>query len=124
MHRNQLKTSHLPSKMEQTDLSTKQILLRGIIVFISQLDLRKDIVLEKADREVYQGIYFKNKKIGYVKSQFTLEDNGTLAVDQQADMRLNIANTTHPIKLDLQAKVDTIGQLQTFTFSFHLIRNK
>ncbi len=105
--------------MEQTDFSTKQILLRGVIVFISQLDLRKDIALEKADREGYQGIYFKNKKIGYVKSQFTPEENGNLAIDQQANMRLNIANTIHPIKLKLQARLNNIGQLQTFIFSFH-----
>ncbi len=120
--------------MIQTDFSKKQLCLRGIIVviwivlmglllerdvFITQLDLRKDIALEKAAREMYQGIYFKNQKIGYVKNQFTPRDDGTLAIDQQAHMRLNIAGGTYPIDIHLQARVNNIGQLQDFTFAFH-----
>ena len=114
--------------------SIKQYCFRGVIftvwliliglllerdVLISQLDMRQEMAMEKAEREEYQTIYFQNKKIGYVKNQYTPQADGTLAVRQQANMQLNISGAIHPIDLNLQALLDNTGRLQDFVFSFH-----
>lgn len=120
--------------MSRTTLSIKQYCFRGVIftawliliglllqrdVLISQLDLRQEMAMEKAEREEYQSIYFKNKKMGYVKNHYTPQADGTLAISQQAHMQLNISGQTHPIDLKLQAYVNNTGRLQDFVFSFH-----
>lgn len=92
-------------------------------VLIDRIDRRELQALEKADREEFQSIYFKNKKIGYVKSTYTSRDTGTddsfaLLVDQVAHMRLNILETIHPIDLHLQATLNKESRLQDFKLSF------
>ena len=87
-------------------------------VFIQRIDIRELQALEKAEREEFQGIYFKNKKIGYVKTTFTPGNDHSLLVEQEGYMVLNIMKTSHPIDLHLIATLDEGMRLSRFSLSF------
>jgi hypothetical protein len=93
-------------------------LLLGRDVFIKTVDSREASVLDQAEREDYQGIYFKDKKIGYVENIYRANEDRTLTVEQQARMTLNVAGSSNNIHLRLKALVKSDGRLQDFTFSF------
>ncbi len=86
--------------------------------FIRTIDIREAAALDRARRIEYQGIYFNNKKIGYVENQFTPGEENRLVVRQKAFMNLNIAGQIHPISLDLEALLDQQDKLKQFAFDF------
>lgn len=86
--------------------------------FIMTLDTREAIALERAERVEFQGIYFKEKKIGYVENQFIPADGNKLLIKQRAFMRLNISNQSHQIELNLQALLSSDDKLEQFEFEF------
>ena len=45
--------------------------------------------------------------------------DGTVTIDQQAQMTLNVAGRSNPIDLHLRAMLEQSGKLKNFTFSFH-----
>lgn len=98
------------------------LLLLGLLlrrdVFIGTIDPGETSAIEKAEREEYQGIYFQDKKIGFVANVYFPHEDRTLTVDQQARMTLNVAGTSHPIDLRLKALLGADGRLRDFTFSF------
>ncbi len=85
--------------------------------FITPLDSREAVALERDARTEYQGIYFKNNKIGYVETQY-VPGNDSIQIEQQAYMRLNISGDTHPIDLKLSATLNSDNTLRQFNFHF------
>jgi hypothetical protein len=85
--------------------------------FIKPLDSREAIALERDARTEFQGIYFKNSKIGYVETQY-LPGDETIQIEQKAFMRLNISGDTHPIDLRLSATLNQDNTLKLFDFDF------
>jgi hypothetical protein len=98
------------------------LLLFGLLlrrdVFIKTVDSREASVLDQAEREDYQGIYFKDRKIGYVENIYQAHEDRTLTVNQRARMTLNVAGGSNTIYLHLKALIKSDGRLQDFTFSF------
>jgi len=87
-------------------------------VLIETIDTREIQVLDNAERQEFQGIYFKNKKIGYVKSSYTSNDDHSFQVEQKGYMVLNILETSHPVDLHLNATLNSNSRLKNFSLSF------
>jgi len=98
------------------------LVLVGLLVqrefFITTVTPGEQQMLEQAAREEYQGIYFRDQKIGYVINQYQPGDQQTMRLDQKAHMNLNVAGTVHTIDLNLQAVLHADSTLQSFTFTF------
>jgi len=109
------------NRIVKTVLFCTWVLLFGLLLqrdyFIESLDTREAVALERAERTEFQGIYFKNKKIGYVQNQY-IPSGDALEISQKAYMRLNISDQVHPINLDLQARLSAKNTLETFHFNF------
>ncbi len=86
--------------------------------FVRTISSRETAVLEQARHTAYQGIYFKDRKIGYVQHHSIPADDDTVAVSQRAVMDLTISGQSHPIDLDLRATVDQSSRLLDFHFNF------
>jgi hypothetical protein len=86
--------------------------------FVRTINSRESAVLEQARHTVYQGIYFKDQKIGYAQHHSIPAGDSTMTVSQRAVMDLTISGQSHPIDLDLRATVDQGSRLQDFHFSF------
>jgi len=87
-------------------------------IFIATLDPGESATLQQAQREEYQGIYFQDKKIGFVASTFEGHEDRTVTMTQKAKMNLNVAGSQHLIDLRLTAKLAADNRLQNFTLSF------
>jgi len=85
--------------------------------FIEPLDSREAVALERDARTEFQGIYFKNSKIGHVETAY-IPKYDTLLVTQMALMNLNISGEAHPLELSLSATLRSDSTLKDFTFSF------
>lgn len=98
------------------------LILLGLLVkrdiLIQKIDFREVQALDRADREEFQGIYFQDKKIGYVQSTYTVNDDHSLNIEQKGYMVLNILETSHPINLHLTATLDKESRLKHFSLSF------
>ncbi len=88
-------------------------------VLIDRVDIRETQALERATRQEFQGIYFHNRKIGYVRSSYSFNDDSSYRIDQKGFMVLNILDTRQPVTFSLVANLDENNHLQTFTISFH-----
>jgi Transglutaminase-like superfamily len=88
-------------------------------VFISTINPRESAAIEQAEREDYQGIYFKGQKIGYVADIYRPQKDRTVSIEQRAQMTLNVMGQRNPVDLHLKAMLDENGRLKNFTFSFH-----
>ncbi len=85
--------------------------------FLKTLEIKEAAALSRAEKTNYQGIYFRNKKIGYVENQF-LPDDEKINIRQTAFLKLNISGQEHPFNLDLDALVTGQNRLERFTFRF------
>ncbi len=85
--------------------------------FIEPLDNREALALERDALTEFQGIYFKNSKIGYVETRY-LPDNDSVRIEQQAFMHLNISGQIHSIELHLSAVLNADSTLRSFDFDF------
>ncbi|MEE4165224.1 MAG: transglutaminase domain-containing protein, partial [Desulfocapsaceae bacterium] len=85
--------------------------------FIEPLDAQEALALARDAATEFQGIYFKNSKIGYVQTQYQPGDD-SLRIEQQAVMHLTISGETQPIDLNLSAVVAADNTLQSFDFNF------
>jgi Transglutaminase-like superfamily len=88
-------------------------------VFIDTLSTRETLALQEAEGEEYQAVYFRDKKIGFAVSRFSLDREGRQRLQQEATMHLNIAGATQPLFLRLQATVNADNSLHDFDFSFY-----
>ena len=86
--------------------------------FVTTVTPGEQQLLEQAAREEYQGIYFRDQKIGYVINQYQPGEGKTIQIDQKAHMNLNVAETMHKIDLHLQAVLNADSTLESFIFDF------
>jgi len=84
---------------------------------VKTLDTREAIALERDKRLEFQGIFFDNKKIGYVENHF-LPEAESQRIIQKAVMRLNIAAQSHLVELQLDAVLRPDNTLKHFDFGF------
>lgn len=94
------------------------ILLLRRDLFISTVAPGEAEVRQQAEQEEYQGVYFRDQKIGYVVNHYTPGEKNSLKVDQRAHMNLKVGETIQRIDLHLQAELRSDNTLQSFVFSF------
>ena len=87
-------------------------------VFIPELDTDVTTALAKAREESFYGVWFQDKRIGYVENRIREAGKGVFSLDQRAHLRLNILNQTQQIEMHLKANLDKGQRVQDFTFSF------
>lgn len=87
-------------------------------VFIDTISIKEHHILQQAESEEYQSIYFKNDKIGHVLNRYTAGPDSTWLIEQSARMKLRVAGTVQDIELDLLATLTEDNTLKNFTFSF------
>lgn len=97
------------------------VLLLGFLftrdLFIPDISNREINLLQKAQQERFYGIWFDNRRIGYVAEKLEPVDNG-YSLNQEARLLLNVLETTQPINMDVQAQLSDGLVLKKFTFSF------
>ncbi len=84
--------------------------------FIEALDLREARVVRQGREESFMGVYFREERIGYVKSRLYPLGPETLALSQEAFLRLNILDENHPIRMHVNAELTSGMLLKNFTF--------
>jgi hypothetical protein len=87
-------------------------------IFIGTVNLQETEILRQAESEEYQGIYFRESKIGYVISHYKVGLDKKQSIEQEAVMNLNIAQAVQTITLNLKATLFAGHYLQDFEFSF------
>ncbi len=87
-------------------------------IFIGTVNLQETEILRQAESEEYQGIYFRESKIGYVISHYKVGLDKKQLIEQEAVMNLNIAQAVQTITLRLKATLFAGHYLQDFEFSF------
>ena len=87
-------------------------------VFIGTINLQETETLRQAESEEYQGIYFRESKIGYVITRYKVGSDKKQLIEQEAVMNLNIAQAVQTITLRLRATLFAGHYLQDFEFSF------
>lgn len=87
-------------------------------VFIDTVSIEEQQILQQAESEEYQSIYFKNDKIGHVLNRYSAGPDSTWLLEQSARMKLRVAGTVQDIELDLFATLTKGNALKSFTFSF------
>ncbi len=109
-------------RLVKTGIVVLWIVLLALLIkrdlFISSFTPEELTMLDRADREEYQSIYFKGSKIGYVINSYSAEDSGRVKIDQQALMRINVSEMVQQIEMQLSAALGTDGKLDTFSFNF------
>ena len=98
------------------------LLLFGLLLkrdlFVPRLNQREAEILAVSSEESWLGVYFANKRIGYVRSRLRPDDaHDGLRLEQTAFLRLNILNETHPVRLELAASLSRASLLRDFSFS-------
>ncbi len=86
--------------------------------FVEQLDLREARVLQRGREESFLGVYFRDERIGFVKNRLRETGLGTLELEQNAELLLNILNDTHPVRMAVTAHLSPELLLRDFSFSF------
>lgn len=86
-------------------------------LLVRRVDSREVNLLQEARESNWYGIWFKNKRIGYVKEHLQPDGNDFI-LTQQAQMTINILQEKQPISMDLHARLDSHSTLREFHFSF------
>ena len=86
-------------------------------VLVPSLAVREADVLSRGREESFVGVYFQNRRIGYVKSRLQPQDNKGFRLRQDALLRLNILGEEHPVRMQVVAELSPTALLQAFTFS-------
>jgi len=92
-------------------------LLGGRDLFISKIDRQEATALRKARQEHYYGVWFQDRRIGYVSEHLNPEGRDII-IRQKAHLLLNVLNSTQPIDMRLNARLDNHLVLKTFHFQF------
>ncbi len=87
-------------------------------VFLETVDIRESSIIEQAESEEYQSVYFKREKIGYVMQRYTRQAADVIKLSQEAQLNLNVAGSVQEIHLNLLATLTDKNLLQDFTFTF------
>ncbi len=83
--------------------------------FIKTLDLRESQVIQKSREESFNGVYFRQERIGFVKTRLTPVDDG-FELSQKALLQLNILEQRHRVELDVTARLVPDMLLKDFDF--------
>lgn len=86
--------------------------------FVREMELREAEFLRESREESYQGIFFGNDRIGYVRSRLVPATGTDLQLEQESFLRLNILGQTHPVSMTLSALLAGNSVLKNFSFSF------
>ncbi len=96
------------------------VLLFGMLLqrdyFIKTLDTREAQVLKRDREESFSGVYFKKDRIGYVKTRLFKAGDDSFQLLQEAYLALNIMEQNHPVRLQVNARLDKTMLLQSFDF--------
>lgn len=96
------------------------ILLFGVLVtrdfFIPEINTMETTVLQKKQEHFY-GVWFENKRIGYVAEVLQPADQGFI-LNQEARLLLNVLETTQPIDMRVRASLSDGLLLRDFFFTF------
>jgi hypothetical protein len=84
--------------------------------FVESLQLREQQVLARSSAESFLGIYFQKERIGFVRNFFSVQDDETVSLEQEAFLQLNILGETHPVQMNGTAILSQNYLLQSFTF--------
>ncbi len=87
-------------------------------LLITKIDPDISMAMTRAREESFYGIWFKDKRIGYVENRIHSKKSGGFSLDQHASLRLNVLNKTQQIHMRLKANLDRRQRLQDFNFSF------
>ena len=85
--------------------------------FIESLEIQEEEIVKKGRQESFQGIYFQNDRIGYVKNRLSPKKDGGYALAQKAYLRLNILEQDLPVEMDVEADLNAQMRLEEFTFT-------
>ena len=76
--------------------------------------------MKQARQENYYGVWYGNKRIGYVVERLRPEPerNNFFQLDQEALINLKVLDTIQPINMHLSGRLDEQMRLQDFSFTF------
>jgi hypothetical protein len=86
--------------------------------FIKSIDIREQQIIKRGREQSFAGIYFQNKRIGFVKNRLTESGSDAYVLYQDAFLSLNILNETHPVDMRIKATLSRDMLLRDFTFHF------
>lgn len=86
-------------------------------MFIPDIASREFALIEQARQERFFGIWFQDRRIGYVSEVLAPSGDG-YTLDQEAHLLLNVLETTQPIDMHVQAALTGEYLLKNFTFTF------
>ncbi len=108
----------------QTTLLLIWIALIGILIrrdiLIPEVQTEEIMLLQQARQEHYFGVWFNDKRIGYVVERLlpNPEKKNGFIIDQQALINLRVLNTIQPVSMHLTGDLNNQMQLQSFSFNF------
>jgi len=112
----------MPVRILKILIITCWLILLGLLIqrdfFISSLGSSEQAALIRAKHEQYYAVYLNDKRIGYVMEDFRPRADNTFLVRQQADIRLKVLSSVHPITMELTAELDNNLRLNSFRFTF------
>ena len=83
---------------------------------IRDVDLSEEEIVARGRQESYVGVYFKNKRMGYVRTRIQATET-TVAVEQEGILRLQILGKEHPVRMAGTARLSPSLLLESFDFS-------
>ena len=108
------------SKTGKTILLLAWIVLFAMLLqrdyFVKTLEIHEAQVIKQAREESFLGVYFKGERIGFVKYRITPETTDSILLLQDAYLVLNILNESHPVSMQLSARLTADHRLQSFEF--------
>lgn len=94
------------------------LIRRDILIPEARTDVA--VQLQLARQENYYGVWFRNKRIGYVVERMLPHPDikDFYQIEQEALINLNVLDTVQPINMQLNGMLTPSMQLQDFSFSF------
>lgn len=85
--------------------------------FVQKINLHEQQILQRHKEESYLGVYFQNKRIGFVQNRYIPTDDNSIKLLQKSYLLLNIMNQSHPVEMNLEADLSADFLLRSFSFS-------
>ena len=84
--------------------------------FIKSLELKEAGIIKRDKEESFLGIYLQDERIGFVKNRLVQSSSDGFKLFQDAFLRLNILNESHPVTMQVTADLTATLLLKKFTF--------
>jgi transglutaminase-like putative cysteine protease len=91
-------------------------LLFGRDYLVEDLQLWETAALERGRETSFAGVYFRDERIGFVRSRLVAEAEDEVLLEQEAYLLLNILGEQHPVRMRLSASLDASLLLRDFSF--------